>query len=67
MKSTKELRAFLVEQMKGVADGSIDPEKAKGVSNLAQQIYNTINIEVRMAIARMKLGEEPVRPIDFDD
>jgi hypothetical protein len=44
MKNTGELRAFLVEQMNGVASGDVDMNKAKAVSNLSQQIYNTLNI-----------------------
>ena len=52
MNNTRELRAFLVEQMQGVASGKVNSEKAKSISNLSQQIYNTINIEVKMALSK---------------
>jgi hypothetical protein len=65
VKSTAELRSFLVEQMRGVVAGDVDPGKAKSVSNLAQQIYNTINIEVKMAAARRDVGAEAIVPVDF--
>jgi hypothetical protein len=68
VKSTKELRNFLLEQMVGVAEGRIDINTAKGVSNLSQQVYNTINIELKMAQAKNKMGSDvPVLPVEFDD
>ena len=36
MKNTRELREFLVGQMIKVANGEVDVEMAKGVSNLTQ-------------------------------
>lgn len=67
MNDTKDLRAFLVEQMEGVATGKVNMDKAKSVSNLAQQIYNTLNIEVRMTIAKSKLNGVEVVPVKFGD
>lgn len=65
MQNTKDLRGFLVGQMQNIADGKLDLDHAKGVANLAQQIYNTLNIEVKMAIARSKLGDTKVEPVEF--
>lgn len=67
MRNTKEFRLFLVEQMNGVVDGSVDYEKAKGIANLAQQIYNTLNLEVRMAVAKQRLGDTEIAPVSFDE
>lgn len=67
MKDTKELRAFLVEQMQGVATGKVNSERAKSVSNLAQQIYNTLNLEVKMAIVKGKLNGAKVDAVSFVD
>jgi hypothetical protein len=67
MKSTSELRSFLVSQMEGVANGDIGADVAKGVTNIAQQIYNTLLIEVKMAKARADLGEDAITPVRFDD
>jgi hypothetical protein len=40
---------------------------AKGVSNLAQQIYNTINIEVKFATAMQKLDGTEIKAVSFGD
>lgn len=65
IRTTSDLRGFLIEQMRGVVDGETDAAKAKSISNLAQQIYNTLNIEVRMAVARERVGAEGVVPVDL--
>ena len=67
MKDTRELRAFLVDQMTKVAEGKINSERAKSVANLSQQIYNTLNLEVKMTIAKSKLNGAQVLPVSFDD
>ena len=67
LSSTKDLRMFLTEQMNGVAAGNVDPSQAKGITNLAQQIYNSLLIEVRMAKARAELGEGAITPVSFVD
>ena len=68
MKNTKELRAFLVSQMEGIADGSLDATRGKGVANIAQQVYNTINIEMKLATKKAKFGDDfVITPVSFDD
>jgi hypothetical protein len=69
MKDTKELRLFLVEQMQGVASGKVNIDKAKALSNLAQQVYNTLNVEVRMATALAKAAEAGANivPVPFGE
>jgi hypothetical protein len=66
MNNTRELRAFLVEQMQGVASGKVNSEKAKSISNLSQQIYNTINIEVKIALSKAKLNGQTLDAVDFN-
>jgi hypothetical protein len=66
MNNTRELRAFLVEQMQGVATGKVNSEKAKSISNLSQQIYNTINIEVKMALSKAKLNGQSLDAVEFN-
>lgn len=66
MNNTRELRAFLVEQMQGVASGKVTSEKAKSISNLSQQIYNTINIEVKMALSKAKLNGQSLDAVEFN-
>ena len=65
--NTRDLRAFLVEQMQGVAAGKVNSEKAKSISNLSQQIYNTLNIELKLAISRAKLNGQTVDAVSFTD
>lgn len=67
IKSTKDLRAFLVSQLEGIADGKIAPENAKGIANISQQIYNTINLELRMSREKTKHGDNFKRTnVSFD-
>jgi hypothetical protein len=67
MKDTKELRSFLVQQMNGIVEGTVTGEQAKSVSNIAQQIYNTLNIEVKIAVAKQKVGEDGISAVSFVD
>ena len=67
MKDTRELREFLTSQMNGVAKGDVSGETAKSISNIAQQIYNTLNVEIRAATAKAKLGVEKIGAVRFDD
>lgn len=65
MKDTKELRGFLLEQMNGVAAGTTDLAGAKAIGNLAQQVYNTLNIEVKIALALQKMDGKDIAPVSF--
>jgi hypothetical protein len=67
MTNTRELRSFLVEQMQGVASGKVNSEKAKSIANLSQQIYNTLNLEVKMATAKAKLNGATIDAVSFTD
>ncbi|MCP5014875.1 MAG: hypothetical protein GY938_06265 [Ketobacter sp.] len=58
----------MLTQMQGVADGEVETDTAKGVCNIAQQVYNTMNIELKVATARAKYGEDlQVVALGFDD
>lgn len=65
MNSTKEMRDFLVEQMKKVASGDLDMARGKAVANLAQQVYNTMAIELKVAKWKQESGNAPVEPVEF--
>ncbi len=49
--STGTMRSFLLDQMVNVANGEQEACDAKAICNYAQQVYNTINMELRFAIA----------------
>lgn len=68
IKNTRDLRAYLVSQMEGVANGQVPPERSKAVANLAQQVYNTLAIEIRFAVTqdKLKAGNVEVKTIEFN-
>ena len=65
MKSTKDMRTFLLDQMSAVAGGEVEVNTTKAVCNLAQQVYNTMNIEIKHAQAQAKLGESKIGEVKF--
>lgn len=65
-KSTSDLRNFLLEQMIRVSDGEQNPSEAKAICNYAQQVYNTVNLEVKYAQARAKIGDAAIVPVSFE-
>ena len=66
MKNSQEMRVFLLDKMVGVADGSIAVDQARAICNLSQQVYNTLNVEIKTAHARVKLGDTPIAPVEFN-
>lgn len=66
MKDTRELRMFLLKQMDDAANGKLKSDNAKAVCNLAQQVYNTLNIEVRQAQLKAKMEGGEIAPVRFD-
>lgn len=66
IRSTRELRDFLLEQMAGVASGEVDTARVKGITNIAQQVYNTMLIEVKVAKTRAEIGDDAIKPVAFD-
>lgn len=65
-KNSAELRGFLLQQMCLVADGTQDSADAKAICNYAQQIYNTLNMEIRHAASIKNLGDQPIKPVSFE-
>lgn len=66
IKDSKDLRKFLIDKMVEVTDDKISVDKVKAVANLAQQVYNTLNIEQKFAALRSKIGDADIRPVSFD-
>lgn len=64
--NTKDLRGFLLEQLQSAANGKLNTERAKSVCNISQQIYNTLNVEIKMAVAKGKVKDGEINAIDFD-
>ena len=66
-RNSAELRAFLLQQMCMVADGRQEPTDAKAICNYAQQIYNTLNMEIRHAASIKTLGDQPIKAVSFEN
>jgi hypothetical protein len=64
--SSSEMRQFLIEQMIGTANGKIEVGQAKAVCNLAQQIYNTVKLEMSFASLKHKEGMQKIEAVRFD-
>lgn len=65
MKNSQELKAFMLEQMVSVANGSQEPTQSKAICNYAQQVYNLTNLELKFAQAKTKIGETAITSVEF--
>lgn len=66
LNNTSDLRNFLIDQMKATAAGKLGVGEARMVCNFAQQIYNTVKIEITFAMMREKSGNNiKVEPITW--
>lgn len=62
---TSELRGFLLDNMVKVARGELGAEPMRAITNGAQQVYNTLNIEAKFAIVKDKIGEGKIGSVKF--
>lgn len=58
MRTSGDLRNFLMEMMEGVRSGSTDIQRASTVAKLAAQVTASLCAEAQMAIVTHKLGRE---------
>lgn len=56
--TTGDLREFLCSMINGVANGTVDPEKARNVVKIASQINESFYSEVKVARLNMDLKKE---------
>jgi hypothetical protein len=63
IKDTKELRRFLLARMEDVIDGKIECAQARAICTLSQQIYNTLNIELKAAQAKTVVANGAIKPV----
>lgn len=63
------LREHLFDALKGLKDGTVDIDKAKAMSEVAQTIINTAKVEVEYAKATGATGSSflEMAPIDSPD
>jgi hypothetical protein len=53
--NNKSLIVFLFDQMNKLDDGTIDVQSAQAQANLAKQVNNALNYEIKRADIQMKL------------
>jgi hypothetical protein len=58
IKTTGEMRDFLVNMMVGVKNGDLDLDKASRITKLAGQINESFYAEIKVATIRAGAGEE---------
>ena len=58
MRSSGDLRDFLMEMMEGVRNGSVDLQRAATVAKLAAQVTTSLSCEAQMALIADKVGRE---------
>ena len=62
---TSALRSFLLDQMTAVAEGKLDVGQAKSISNFAQQVYNTVKLEMQFASLKSKGDIQQIEPVKW--
>lgn len=65
--NTAQMRTFLIAQMEGVAQGTIEPAAAKAVTNIAQQIHNTKLLELKAAKLEAEIGPDRIKSVALDE
>jgi hypothetical protein len=56
IRTTGQLREFLVSMIIGVKDGDLDLEKARNITKLAAQVNESFYSEVKIAKCAVELG-----------
>ena len=65
LKTSAELKTFMLEQMVAVAEGTQEPNQSKAICNYVQQVYNLTNLELKFAVAKTKMGTAAIPPVEF--
>ncbi len=58
IKTTGELREFLVNMIVGVKDGDIEPDKARNITKMAAQINESFYSEIKIAKVQIEAGKQ---------
>lgn len=56
IKTTGELREFLVNMIVGIKDGDIKPDEARNITKLAAQINESFYSEIKIAKVQLEAG-----------
>lgn len=66
IENTAHLRDFLIEQMVKTAEGKLDAPQAKTLCNFAQQIYNTVKLEMSFASLKARGDFTKIEPVAWN-
>lgn len=64
--NTAEIRQFLLEQMVETAAGKVEASAAKAICNFAQQVYNTVKLEMSFAQLKNKEGMKTIEAVSWN-
>jgi hypothetical protein len=53
-----DLREFLASAINSVANGTLDPDKARNITKLAAQINESFYSEIKIAKVQLELGRD---------
>lgn len=56
--TTGDLRAFLCSMINGVANGTVDSDKARNATKLAAQVNESFYSEIKITKVMMEAGKE---------
>lgn len=56
--TTGDLREFLCSMINGVANGTVDPEKARNITKLAAQVNESFYAEVKVMKTKVDMKEQ---------
>ena len=59
------MREFLLRQMIATANGDLETANAKSICNFAQQIYNTVKLEMAFAQIKTKLDVKQIDAVKW--
>lgn len=59
------MREFLLRQMVATANGELEAPHAKSICNFAQQIYNTVKLEMAFAQIKTKLDVKQIEAVKW--
>lgn len=65
IRTTADLREFLLEKMVSISEGGMEVGQAKAVCNFAQQVYNVVKLEMQYAAMKEKIGIKKIEPFDL--
>ena len=58
IKTTGELREFLVNMLIGVRNGDLEPDRARNITKMAAQVNESFYSEIKIAKIQIEAGQQ---------